>query len=342
MKPFDITELLNVPDLADYIKRVEKELDSTLLTDIDIIRQPVLRLIKARSKRLRPSLLVAIVVNQGVEIDESVIASCVSLELVHLASLVHDDIIDDADTRWGVPTISAKEGPRHAIIIGDYLFAKANQQAATVSAEVASIIAKTVAELCEGEISEMKDEYNLSRSIGNLLRAIEGKTGSLMSATCQIGGVCAGLNDYEVSLLDRYGKFFGVSFQFVDDILDFLSSDSLLGKPVGNDLVAGVYTMPLLITLNGSDGAVVKKLLGQKTRDDNRITDLMLTNGSIKKSILLAHEYNQLAVKELDNFQDGQVKNSLLKLPDTYFKWALNNLIETKYKARVNKILSGL
>jgi heptaprenyl diphosphate synthase len=343
MKSLDVGSLLNFTELPKYLRIVENELDKTLTTGNPYIRKPVLRLIKARSKRLRPSLLMAIINSQGKKINKNVIASCVAVELVHLASLVHDDIIDNADTRWMVPTINAKEGSNYAIIIGDYLFAKANQVAASVSVEVARIIAQTIEELCDGEIREMADQYNVDRSIGSLMQSIEGKTAALISATTRIGGICSGLPDKEIKSLDKYGRAFGVSFQLIDDVLDLLSSDELLGKPVGNDINEGVFTLPILLTTSGPDDHKIRSILrDSQNLKNSAITDILLANGAIEKTIILAHEYNVLAVKELINFTEDKVKINLSALPKSYFDWAFGGLIDKKYKPNVASVLSKL
>ena len=341
MKSFDGASLLNIVDLPAYLKRVDKELDNVLLSDNPYIREPILRLIKAKSKRIRPSLLLAVLTSRGQTVDKKVIASCVAIELVHIASLVHDDIIDNGQTRWMVPTINAKEGVNYAVMIGDYLFAKANQQAANVSLEVAKIIAKTIEQLCEGEICEMSDEFNVDRSISSLMGTIEGKTAALISASCRIGGLCSGLNNADIEALDKFGRFFGIAFQFIDDILDFLSNQQILGKAVGNDVREGVYTMPLLLGLAGKNGNRLKNLIKNKNGNDE-LVNFLLKDGSFEKSIHLINEYNILAAKELKNFNDVKTKNSLIKLPESYFKWSIENLVDKKYQPDINDILKVL
>ncbi len=333
MKSFDVAKLLDTPKLPSFLEMLEIELDKVLVSDHSIIRDPSSRLVSAKSKRLRPSLLMAIVDGSGSKVNTNVVASAVAIELVHIASLVHDDIIDHSNTRWGVPTINSKEGTERAIMMGDYLFSKANQQAAKVDANVALIIAKTIESLCIGEMLEINDAHNLSRSIESLVRTIEGKTASLMSASCQIGAFCSNLSDADVVALSQFGKLFGMSFQFIDDILDFLSSEKILGKPTGNDVKEGIYTCPVIISLNYQKGDSIKKLLNKKTYSNNsELVDKLIANDSMEQSIMLIHEYNNLAKRCIEKLKNQKLKKRLYALPDSYSNWALNNLVEPKYK----------
>ncbi len=343
MKTFDIAKILNAPKLPLYIKEVEKQLNIVVGSEYSIISEPIQRLVNANSKRLRPSMLIAIVANKLNKIDKKVITSCVAVELVHIASLVHDDIIDHASTRWGVPTINAKEGIYYAVMIGDYLFSKANQQAALVDANVAGIIAKAIEDLCVGEMIEMADEFNLNRTIKSLVRTIEGKTAALISSCCSIGGICSGLDKSELASLTSFGKYFGMSFQFVDDLLDFMSNEQLLGKPVGNDVKEGIYNTPIILSLSGNNATNTGKLINKKSEiDNNLLVDNLIKDGSIEKSIMLIHEYNKQAVNNLDKIKDNQIKDSLSKLPSAYMNWALNNLVEPRYKKLITTTLTKL
>jgi heptaprenyl diphosphate synthase len=228
-------------------------------------------------------------------------------------------------------------------MIGDYLFAKANQQAAKVGVEVAEIISKTIESLCEGEMLEMTDEFNIKRSIGGLIQTIEGKTAALISATCQIAGYCADFSQTEIDSLKRYGKDFGMSFQFIDDVLDFLSSQEILGKPTGNDAKEGVYNMPILLSLAGKEKNKVNQMIANPNKIANsKLTDLLISNGTMLESIILANEYNNLAARDIDNLNHEQVKKSLANLPNAYFIWALENLTQPKYKRFISETLNNL
>lgn len=326
--------------MPQHLSQVDKELEKVLATDNQLIAEPLARLIGAGGKRLRPTLVIATAASGGKKINKRVIAGCVAVELVHLGSLVHDDIIDNSFTRWNVPTINAKEGPNHAVIIGDYLFSKACSETATLGSEAASLVASTIARLCDGESRELGDRHNKDRSIESLLRAIDGKTAALFSASCQIGGLCAGLDADKIAALGQYGHQLGVAFQLIDDLLDFLSTPKLMGKPVGSDVAEGTYTMPLLLALSGPNSNKVRTLLANRKASCTEITEILLNDGSIEKTILEIKKYNRSAGKALGSFNDTSAKVGLKNLPDVYLNWSLSNLIAKSYRPTVAKFIA--
>lgn len=299
------------------------------------LSQPLRRIVQARSKRLRPFLILSIAAASSKEVDETVLKAAAAVELIHLGSLVHDDTIDKAASRWNTATISSQEGTDTAIIAGDYLFAQAAKQAAMVSQIVAASTAAALAELCEGQSLELADQYNAARSRESYLRAIHGKTASLFEASCRIGGLCVGLKDPQVQALGRYGAAFGMAFQLLDDTLDFISTDDLSGKPVGTDILQGVYTMPLLLALQKSqDKGHIKDLLHKKDAAGG-LSGILLENGSIQKTLQLVKKYNDEALRALDEFDPAEL-HDFRQFPAAYTKWALANLIDEKYRSSIS------
>ena len=207
MRSFNLSKVLALPELPSFIAQVDKELikmanssSSSYLSD------PILRLISAKGKRLRPSLVFAIVGSSQKKVDEQAIKCAVAIELVHIASLIHDDIIDKADTRWSVPTINRVEGVGRAIVAGDFLLAKAAYYASSVNAEIGKVVAAGISELCDGQSLEMADLYNLKRSQENLIKTIRNKTAALFKASCIVGGLCAGVSQRDVEFLANFGQ----------------------------------------------------------------------------------------------------------------------------------------
>jgi len=341
MKSLDVSELLAVPKLTTYISQVEQELGVILATANPHIRQPLKRLIKAHSKRLRPVFIIAVAASQGAKIDKTIIRSCVPVELAHIGSLVHDDIMDEATTRWRVPTINSQEGVDQAILIGDYLFAKAFEQAAKVSQELAGLIGLSLAALCDGQSREMADQHNLDRTIDSLQKAHYGKTGALFEVACQIGGISAGLPPFQVKALANYGKNFGMAFQLIDDVLDLLSTEELSGKPVGNDVTEGIYTLPVLLSLKGPSGKSLRALLSSHKKIDNSLLiDRLLRDGSLKKTIQKIQKYNQAAAAELSKFTATAALTDLKNLPETYLSLALGHYVAPAYRSAVTDLLA--
>ncbi|HUS26357.1 MAG TPA: polyprenyl synthetase family protein [Nevskiaceae bacterium] len=333
----NFSALLHIPQLPTYLAQVEQGLAGALAHATPSLHKPIKRLINDQSKRLRPALVIAAAAARGVAIDKKVIAGCVAVELVHIGSLVHDDIIDNAVTRWGVSTVNGKEGVHRALLVGDYLFASANAQAATISAEVARTIAAAIAGVCNGEAQELADQYNPDRTVQAMLQAIDGKTATLIAAACQVGGLCSSLTNAHVAALAHFGHEFGMAFQLIDDVLDVVSTPQLMGKAVGNDMQEGVYTMPLLLSLQGPSGPKLKKMLADRATPAAAFAKILVADGSIAKTIAAAQAYNRSAAQALGKCGDTKTAAALCALPDVYLRWAIKNLVADAYASGVHQ-----
>lgn len=339
MPELDLTKILGVSKLKFYLSEIDSLLVNVVTQDSRFIYNPYQRILKVKSKRLRPSLLLAVAVAGGSTIGQEAIILAAAVEMVHLASLVHDDIIDDAATRHGTPTIHYREGLSPAIIIGDYLLAEAGRLAATISSEAAIILGSAITKLCLGQACEIDDNFNLSRSRGSYFKAISGKTAALFCGSVELGGLVSARDKSHLKMLSEFGENFGIAFQLTDDLLDFISSEQLLAKPVGIDIEEGIYTYPLLMALESTQGNMLKNILQSKASviDLKSINDLLFSSGAINKTILEIQKYNNLATKSLSAFADDNLLMiNLAKLPQTYFKWAITNLVENQYKKRLN------
>src|SRR5205823_1586866 len=252
-------------------------------------------LITAGGKRLRPALALAAGYAAGPEAStraapSDCVMGAVSVELVHLGSLYHDDVMDEAVTRRGVESVNARWGNLVAILAGDFLLARASEIAASLGTEVAGLLAATIADLCEGQVRELTKIFDVGRSEEAYLKAIEGKTAALMSASCRIGGIVAALPRPSIDALTVYGQRLGMVFQIVDDVLDVVCTDEELGKPSGNDLVQGVYTLPVIRAIAGTPD--LRGLLGSPLDDAtmNKARDVVRSNGAISAALGVAGE----------------------------------------------------
>lgn len=270
----------------------------------------VARLLQAHGKRLRPSLVIAVAYHSGRQIDAQVIDVAAAVELVHISSLVHDDIMDDGLLRWGVPTIHTKEGTDTAILAGDYLLAKACALAAGVSGQAATVVAEAIAELCEGQARELSDQYNSDRTVDSLLLAIKGKTAALFAASCVLGAGLADLSQADIESLDGYAESFGIAFQYMDDVADFTQSSLAAGKSVGNDIREGNYTLPVILSLQSTDGQRLKGLLKQDDAS-TAILEILQRDGTIDRTRQEAEAYKQRARLSLDKLTNGALAEAL-------------------------------
>ncbi|HUR49421.1 MAG TPA: polyprenyl synthetase family protein [Acidimicrobiales bacterium] len=255
--------LVGVPGVEEDLRAVELRLSEALTPDDPFLAQVASHLAKAGGKRLRPALAVASARASGAEPTEGVIDGAVAVELVHQGSLYHDDVMDSADLRHGVESANRRWGNLVSILTGDFLLARASEMAAALGSEVAGLLASTIARMCEGQVRELSDAFNVARTEANYLLSIEGKTAALWSASCRTGALTAGMGRADIDAFTAFGRSFGMVFQICDDILDVIGTDEELGKPAGNDLMEGVYTLPVLRTLADADtGGELRDLLG--------------------------------------------------------------------------------
>ena len=257
--------VLVLPSLSADLERVEERLRSEVRCDLDFLSTVARHLIDAGGKRIRPGLAIAaagISEPRGRSCSDDVIAGAVAVELVHMGSLYHDDVIDGATTRRNVASVNATWGNATAILAGDFLLARASQIAASLGTEVADLLAATIGNLCEGQIREYTDAYNCDRTVRGYELSITGKTASLLAASCRVGAIAAGLDPRLTDALSDFGHSYGMAFQIIDDILDVISTDDALGKPAGHDLMEGNYTLPVLLAVQSPDGDRLRSILG--------------------------------------------------------------------------------
>ena len=269
---------LDLPGMADGLGRTEAELRRVVESDDPFLTQVARHLIDAGGKRVRPALAItaSLVVDRTAGVATTdVIRGGVAVELVHLGSLYHDDVMDGAETRRKVQSVNARWGNLEAILAGDYLLARASEIAADLGTEVAGLLASTIAALCEGQIRELRHAFDVDRSEDAYLASIAGKTASLLATAARIGAIVADHPRDIVEAVTDFGHRYGMAFQVVDDLLDVTATDEQLGKPAGNDLVEGTYTLPVIRALGGPAGAELRDLLGgpidSATRDRARV-----------------------------------------------------------------------
>ena len=277
-------------------QRVENALLECVRTPDAYLTEIASHLISAGGKRLRPvfTIVASQVGNDNPASDDAVWGG-VSCELVHLGSLYHDDVMDESTTRRGVDTVNAKWGNLQAILAGDFLLAKASEIAAGLGTEVAALLARTIGQLCEGQILELRHTYNVARPIDTYLSSINGKTASLYSTAARIGGIVAGHDRTVIDALTAYGTASGMVFQIVDDVLDLTATDEQLGKPAGHDMEEGVYTLPVLHTLaaGGAAASELNAILGKPLNQAERekVLDIVRSNGGVKTAINQAQSF---------------------------------------------------
>jgi heptaprenyl diphosphate synthase len=301
--------LRDLPGLTGDLGRVETELLAVARADDDFLTEVASHLIKAGGKRQRPAFAIAASLAEGGSLPASsdVVSVAVASELVHLGSLYHDDVMDDATTRRTVESVNAKWGNLKAILAGDFLLAKASEIAAGLGTEVAGLMAATIGRLCEGQVRELQDIYNLERRLPDYVSSISGKTAALFATACRSGAIVGGLSRDNIEALTTFGHEYGMAFQIVDDILDLVATEAELGKPAGNDLVEGVYTLPVLHALTDGSGNALRDILGKPLEGDERdkARSIVRDSGAIEWSLDHARQHA------------GRAKQALAPVADT-------------------------
>lgn len=299
------------------MSRIEACLLETVRIDgNDYLTEITSHLIKAGGKRQRPLFTVAAAstgLPDGADVTDDVVRGGVAVELVQVGSLYHDDVMDEADIRRKVPSVNARWGNLRAILAGDFLLAKASEIAASLGTEVAGLLATTIGELCKGQVAELRTMYDVTRTEAQYLPSIAGKTASLFSAASRIGGIVAKFDRDRIDRLTEFGRLYGMGFQIVDDILDVIATDAQLGKPAGNDMIEGVYSLPVIYTLDSARGSDLRELLKDGLTENSRHDAISVVRDGpgIERALGRAEEFIAQAQSEILAVADNAAANAL-------------------------------
>lgn len=230
---------------------------------------------------------------------------------------MHDDVIDDAELRRGKPTIKAKWDNRIAMYTGDYIFARALELMTNINNPLAhKILSNTMVELCLGEIEQIKDKYRYDQNMRDYMRRIKRKTALLIAASCQLGAVASNVEEEIHKKLFRFGYYVGMSFQIIDDVLDFTSTEKELGKPAGGDLIQGNITLPALYAMENPQ--IKQKIVNVNEHtgrvEIEQIIHLVNNSDAIKRSLALSDRYLDKALTILEDLPQNKAKKALREI----------------------------
>jgi heptaprenyl diphosphate synthase len=304
-------------DFRKDIAYIEKELERSVNSSSPIIRQASLHLLRAGGKRIRP-IFVILASKFGTYSLEDVAKVAVSLELVHMASLVHDDVIDDSDMRRGFKTVKARWDNRIAMYTGDFIFSRALTSIGEIEIPaVHQLLAETMLEICKGEIIQIDHQRKTDQTIRDYLRRIKRKTALLLSSSCELGAAVSGADPTIVRKLRRFGYFAGMAFQIVDDILDITSTDEELGKPAGSDLLNGHLTLPVLYIKEDSafQQYMMQAFDGTLTEvEREEMLTYIRSTDAIMKAQAVSDMYLQKALDELSMLPESDAKKAFKQI----------------------------
>jgi heptaprenyl diphosphate synthase len=320
---FDLAD----PGLAAGVKAgldsVEDVLHSVVHSEIEFVRTTALHLVDAGGKRIRP-LFTLLAAQFGDPKRQDVITAAAAVELVHIATLYHDDVMDEATMRRGAASANARWDNTVAILAGDYLFAHASRLVSDLGTDAARIIAETFAELVTGQMRETVGPAPGEDAVRHYLSVIRQKTGSLIATAGRFGGMCSGAADEHITALRTYGEIVGAAFQMSDDIIDIASPSVESGKTPGTDLREGVPTLPMLYALADADrtdprGARLHDLLSRPLTEDDEVAEalaMLRESNALPKARKTVAEYADRAREVLRALPEGPAREALRLMTD--------------------------
>jgi heptaprenyl diphosphate synthase len=307
--------------VRDGVARVEDLIATELRGADELMTEAVLHLFEAGGKRFRP-LFTVLSAHVGPDPENfDVTTAGAVIELVHLATLYHDDVMDEALVRRGAPSANARWGNNIAILAGDYLFATSSRLVARLGPDAVRIIAETFALLVTGQMRETKGAPAGEDAVSHYLKVVSEKTACLIAAAGRLGGTFGGATGDQIERLGRIGGIIGTVFQIADDIIDIESDPDESGKLPGTDLREGVHTLPVLFALaeTGPDADRLRELLKGPVTDDDAVTEalaLLRASGGIAAAKATVHQYAAQARAELDGLPDVPGRRALASLVD--------------------------
>lgn len=306
-------------DLAGGLAEVETMLHAAVRSDVTFVDAAARHLTEAGGKRFRP-LFTLLAGQFGGDGREQVITAAAAVELVHLATLYHDDVMDEATMRRGAQSANARWDNTVAILTGDLLFAHASRLVAALGPEATRIIAETMGELVTGQMRETVGPSDGEDPIGHYLTVIAQKTGSLIATSGRFGAMLSGADEQQVGALRRFGEVIGVAFQLSDDIIDIDSGSDTLGKAQGTDLREGIRTLPMLYALtDDTDNPRLIELLTTPLTDDDSVTEalrLLRSSAGLEHARATLQEYARRARAELAPLPDSAARDACESVAD--------------------------
>lgn len=315
---------MKIVDIYARLKRdlnlIEKELEQSVRSDHAMLSETSLHLLKAGGKRLRP-VFVLLAGQFGRYDMERLKNIAVPMELIHMASLVHDDVIDDADTRRGQLTVRSKWDNRVAMYTGDYIFAKALGVITQLAdPRIHQAMSSALVEMSIGEMEQIRFFYHSGQRVRDYLLRIKRKTALLIAISCQLGALAAEAPEEISRRLYLYGYYVGMAFQIRDDVLDLCGTEEQIGKPPGSDIKQGNITLPVIYALR--DGTINVELMSELERiqaadgqtDVSRFLDIVRNSEGLKKAEAMAEQYIEKAVATLKELPAQRAKDDLIRI----------------------------
>lgn len=301
------------------LARVEEGLRTVSNVDFPWLAQLLDYSLQGGGKRIRPilALLSGKFYNYSLE---RLLPMAVAVELMHLATLVHDDTIDNSPVRWGRPTVHKLWGMEQAVLLGDYMFARSGQLTATTgNVRVIRLLSETLMTISSGELAQASSAFNLNQTLQSYIQRIASKTASLFCLATESGAVLSQAPEESIQILRNYGYNLGIAFQVVDDILDFIGTEEELGKPVGSDLSQGTLTLPaMLLNEKYPEDNPVKRLFEKGDKEENirQAVDAIRNSSIVQECLAVASEYTSRACQGIERLPQNSSRQALVNLAE--------------------------
>ena len=314
--------MIEMPEMNTELQMVNAHIDRLCQSNSESMQKLLDWVLSARGKQIRPLLTLICARLNGKSVDATEIAAII--EICHTASLIHDDIIDEADTRRGQLSVQKKFGREMAVYAGDFMIFAAISRTGIRKKHYYSSIFEQLERMCEGEVSQFEHRFDIEISEEKYIENIIGKTSAMFCIACEAGAYEGKCSDNEISAIKRYAENFGLIFQLRDDLMDFLPTGDLPGKIVHKDFWNGYYTLPAIHTFSDCRyGAELRKIARDIKNGlyselaDNRIAELISASDGFQYTLRIMDEYAKEAKQGLDVFKDSTARQKLLELVET-------------------------
>lgn len=311
------------PEMARVNEIIAAQVDSP----VSLVPKIALHLLQAGGKRIRPLLLLASAQLFG-PIPEAALFLAASIEFIHTATLLHDDVIDESPLRRGLPTAHCLWGNQASILVGDFLFGRSFQlMVANGNKEILAVLARVAARISEGEVSQLINCHNLEMPLEDMMAILESKTAELFSAACHVGALTSAQPESIALKLSNFGRHFGLAFQIQDDILDYIGTSALRGKTIGDDFREGKVTLPVLLTYphcTASEQQFWRETLGDESSEsppflnaEEKLAEalgLLKKYDGLEKAREMALSYAQKAREDLEGLPNHPLKDLFLEM----------------------------
>ena len=322
-----------VNNLSDLCREDLQSINTLILEKLDssvpLIQEIGKYLILSGGKRLRPLLTTAcyLILNDQSPNNINHVGLAAAVEFIHAATLLHDDVVDLSKDRRGNLTANEVWGNKTSVLVGDFLFSRSFQLMTKYGTmETLKILSDASVIISEGEVLEISNDKNLEMNEDTYFQVINGKTASLFSAACQVGGISGGAKDNEHQALKSFGTNFGMAFQLIDDAIDYSSNSKTMGKNIGDDFKEGKITLPLILAYgrsNKEEKKFLKNVISNPKEDQNNFKltkELLIKYKCIEDTLIRANHFADVAIDSLSIFNNNEYKKALIKLIETSIK----------------------